>query len=179
MSLLKAVVFSVQSHATHRLHAVPAEITFLAAGLFRHLLAHRVHCLPPRVETFIDRSPPPSIADLEAKLSWRPRSKRSLERGQEFGLPELQLLGPDGAVDLEFQDLSAKPNGSAMDCHSRPHCLFPDRPDLMGASDAIKSQIAEYLADDITDHRRLASSARRPPTHRRSPGSLLPSLPLS
>lgn len=179
MGLLKAVVLTVQSHATHRLHSISAEITFLAAGLLGHQLADRVHCLSPKVDPFVDRSRPPSIADLEAKLSWRLRSKRSLEGSQEFRLAKLQLLGPDGAVDLEFQDLSAKPDGSTMHRDSRTHRLLPDRSDLMGSRDAIEAQIAEHLADDITDRRRLASSPRRPATHRRSPGSPLPSWPQS
>jgi hypothetical protein len=125
----------------------------------------------------VSRSRPPSIADLKAKLSRRRRSERSLEGSQEFGLAQLELLGPDRAVDLEFQDLSAKPDRPTMGRHLRPHRLLPDRSDLMGACDAIETQIPEYLADDITNRSRLTSSARRPATHRCSPASSPSSLP--
>jgi hypothetical protein len=49
VSLLKAVVLSVQSHATYRLHAISAEIAFSTAGFVRHLLTHRVHWLSPDI----------------------------------------------------------------------------------------------------------------------------------
>lgn len=101
------------------------------------------------------------IADLEAKLSRCVASEVFLELGQQLGLSKLELLGPDGAVDFEFQDLATDSQGPAMGCDLRSHDFLPMDPDAMGERDAIETEIAEDLADQLADRLKapLASAA--------------------
>jgi len=74
-----------------------------------------------------------------------------IELGEQFGLSKLELLGPDGAIDLEFEDRAANSEGTAMSRNLRADNFFPVRSDTMRQCNAIEAEIAQDLTDQVAD----------------------------
>jgi hypothetical protein len=107
----------------------------------------------------------PSVADLEAKLPWCTGAEGTFECREQFRLSQLELLRPDGAIDLEFEDLAPKAERPTVGRNLRTDCLFPDRADLMGSRDTVQPEITEDPSDDVTDRSRLASAPQPSTAH--------------
>lgn len=92
-----------------------------------------------------------SIADLEAKLSGRVVAKRPFQGRQQFGFSKLELLGPNRAVDLEFEHVAPNAERSAMCRDLRANDLLPACTNLMRLGDGVESEIFENPTDQIAD----------------------------
>jgi hypothetical protein len=102
-----------------------------------------------------------SIADLEAKLPRRVLPKVLFQLGEQLGLSQLELLGPDGAIDFQLEHDAANAERSAMGRDLRAHDLFPVDTNPMGKCNTIQAKIAEYLAHQVTH--RFETSLSPPP----------------
>ena len=115
----------------------------------------------------------PSIADLEPELSWRIGPEGGFEGGQQLRLPQLELLRPNGAIDLQLEHVAAQTQGPTMGRDLRTDCLLPNAPDLMRPSYTIQPKISEHLSDDLTQRGRCALASPRAAAHRpEAPGGL-------
>ena len=93
----------------------------------------------------------PRIADLKAKLPRCVRAKRPCEGRQQLGLSELELLRPNGAIDLEFEHVAPNAERSAMCRDLRANDLLPACTNLMRLGNGVESEIFENPTDQIAD----------------------------
>lgn len=177
MSRLETIVLSIEGDPANSRHPLSAEITLAASRHLDGRQTRRSHSLSPalsysglsvlaglvspRPVLGIDSTPHSqfpgvSIADLKVKLARRAGSQYPLEGSEQLRLAKLKLLGPDGAIDFELEDVSAHSQGSAMGRDRSADRRFPDRTDPLGARHRVEAQIAEHLADDVPDRSRLA-----------------------
>jgi hypothetical protein len=110
-----------------------------------------------------------NIADLEAKLPGCVVAQDSLEGRQELGLAELELLRPDGAIDLDFEYSAAQSQGSTMRRDLFPDDFFPSCTNLMRLRDALEAKITEDLTDQVAHRSRRALAAAGSPIHPSEP----------
>ncbi len=187
MSVLETIVLSIQDDSANGRHPISAEITLAASCHLGGRLTRRSHSLSPtqgstqvrvtptsssgRIQTHAPRSqlPGPSVPDLKMKLPRRVGSQCLLEGSEQLRLAKLKLLGPDGAIDFELEDVTAHSQGSAVGRHLGADGRFPDRTDPLRARHRFEAQIAEHQADDVPDRSRLAFSTLVASAHCASP----------
>jgi hypothetical protein len=105
MRFLESVVFRIQSDPAHSGDSVTTKIAYTTeiGQLILGLAAHLMSCLHLRSPRLMAAS----IADLKAKLPRSLAPHDPFEGSQKFRLAELELLGPNRAVDLEFEHVAA------------------------------------------------------------------------
>jgi hypothetical protein len=130
--------------------------------------------LPVRVETPASlAAPSPSGPDLETKLPRRLATEMLRELRQQLGLSELELLGPDRAIDLELENAATDPERSTVGSDLGADDLLPVCADPMGQSHAVETEVSEHLTDQVPDRLEAAlappaPAATPPPTIHRS-----------
>ena len=173
MSHLETIVLLIQGNSANGRHPISAEITLAATRHLDARLTRRSHSLSSTqaFQGSIYRLPGARarIADLKVKLSRCAGPQCLLEGGEQLRLAKLKLLGPDGAIDLELEDVTAHSQGPAMGRHLSADRRFPDRTDLLRARHRFEAQIAEHQADDVPDRSRLAFSTLVASAHCASP----------
>jgi hypothetical protein len=111
----------------------------------------------------------PSIADLKAKLAGRVVSEAFGQLQEQVRLSKLQLLGPDGAIDLKFEHARPNSERATMRRDLWTDDLRPLRPNAVRERDAVQAEITEHLTDELADRLEASlatrSAAARSKTH--------------